>query len=184
MRRDQLYTSICLSFVLASPIVGQASDTRFQLPDSVYGFSLADSTVLPGTQGTAYRYGNRAGVRSDVFVYAVPIERVNAPDSIQLASEAETFVAGLAYGTERGHYDAYEVPINKAMSITSGTGSSVPVRVVVMVFRRGRESFVSFMHLLLKDRRYVKVRLTLPFSQWRTSTDSNFALELAKRLFP
>jgi len=183
MRTDLLFTSVCLAFLLASTAAGQASSTRFQLPDSVYGFSLADSAVLPGTQGTAYRYENRAGVRADVFVYAVPVERLSASDSMQMASEAETFVAGLAYGIERGHYDAYNVPVSKASSVETEKGTSVPVRVVVMVFRRGGDSFVSFMHLLLKDRLYVKVRLTLPASEWQTSMAPNFALELAKRLF-
>jgi len=184
VKRHPLLAALGLCLPLASTLVGQASAWTQQLPDSVYGFSLTDTTTLSGTAGKAYRYQNAAKVRADVFVYAVPADRIGSPDSVQLASESELFVAGLASGIDRGDYDTYQVPVNSTVNVDTKTESSIPGHVVVMVFRRGNDTFVSFMHLFVMDQTYVKVRLTLPSADWETSMAPNFALELAKRPFP
>ena len=181
-RHSLLAFGVC--FLLPSPVTGQGTGQQPQLPDSVYGFSLTETSTLPGTAGIAYRYQNRAKVWADVFVYAVPSDRLGASDSVQLASETEEYVTGLAAGIDRGRYDAYEVPVNRPVSVDTKAETPVSGRVVVMVFHRGDQSFVSFMHLFLKGQSYVKVRLTLPAAEWQDSMAPNFALELAKHLSP
>jgi hypothetical protein len=171
---------MCLLAV--SLLAGQDSSSHLQLPDSVYGFSLVETSPLGGTAGTAYRYRGTAKTWADVFVYSVPIERIHGPDSVQLTTEVEAYLAGLAYGIERGRYDSYQVPVNTSISVDTKNGS-VSGRAVVMVYRRGNESFVSLMHLFVLKGSYVKVRLTLPAAEWSNSMAPNFALELAKVLF-
>lgn len=184
MNRTHLrFSAFSLILVLGTRLAGQAAIVRQRLPDSVYGFSLVDSTTF-SERGTGYRYQNASGVHADVYVYSVPQELLSASDSAQLLSESRTFVAALAYGIERGHYDAYDVPVNHTVNVETNTGASVTGRGVVMVFRRGKDTFVSFMHLFVIDGTYLKVRLTLPSAEWRSSMDPNFAIELAKELFP
>ncbi len=178
------YWFLCLVIYLVtlSPLTGQVSSSHLQLPDSVYGFSLVETSALGGTAGTAYRYKGSAQTWADVFVYSVPEERASASDSMQLSTEVESYVAGLAYGIERGRYESYQVPVNKLIAVDTKNGS-IPGRAVVMVYRRGNQSFVSFMHLFVRNGSYVKVRLTLPAAEWSNSMAPNFALELAKVLF-
>jgi len=145
--------------------------------------SLVEPSALGGTAGTAYRYKGAGQTWADVFVYAVPGELTSASDSIQLSTEVESYVTSLAYGIERGRYESYQVPVNTVISVETKS-RSIPGRAVVMVFRRGNESFVSFMHLFVRNGSYVKVRLTLPAAEWSNSMAPNFALELAKVLFP
>ncbi len=174
--------SALLYLVAGSTLLGQETSPKLRLPDSLYGFSLTEKTVLEGTAGTAYHYKGAAQTWADVFVYSVPQELLAASDSIQLSAEVKSYVAGLAYGVERGRYDAYEIPVNTEIAIDTQNGA-VPGRAVVMVYRRGNQSFVSFMHLFVRNHSYVKVRLTLPAGEWSTSTAPNFALELARYLF-
>jgi len=176
------FLSVVMCLVTVSPLTGQDSSSHLQLPDSVYGFSLVETSALGGTAGTAYRYKGAAETWADVFVYSVPKERTSASDSIQLSTEVESYVAGLAYGIERGRYKSYQVPVNTSVSVETQK-DTIPGRAVVMVYRRGNQSFVSFMHLFVRNGLYVKVRLTLPAAEWSNSMAPNFALELAKVLF-
>lgn len=176
------FLSLVMCLVTLSPLTGQDRASHLQFPDTVYGFSLVEASALGGTAGTAYRYKGAAETWADVFVYAVPEERTSASDSIQLSAEVESYVAGLAYGIERGRYESYQVPVNRLISVDT-KNASIPGRAVVMVYRRGNQSFVSFMHLFVRNGFYVKVRLTLPAADWSNSMAPNFALELAKVLF-
>lgn len=176
------FPSLMMCLVAVSPLTGQDSSSHFQFPDTVYGFSLIETSALGGTSGTAYRYKGTAQTWADVFVYSVPEDRTSMSDSLQLSAEIESHVAGLAYGIERGRYESYQVPVNTLISVET-KNRSIPVRAVVMVYRRGNESFVSFMHLFVRNGTYVKVRLTLPAAEWSNSMAPNFALELAKVLF-
>ena len=182
MNRRCRFLCLVMYLVTVSPLTGQDRSPHLQLPDSVYGFSLVETSELGGTAGTAYRYKGAAQTWADVFVYAVPAETITASDSIQLSTEVEAYVAALAYGIERGRYESYQVPVNTLISVDTKSGS-IPCRAVVMVYRRGNQSFVSFMHLFVRNGTYVKVRLTLPAAEWSNSMAPNFALELAKVLF-
>jgi len=58
------YWFLCLVIYLVtvSPLTGQDSSSHLQLPKSVYGFSLVETSALGGTAGTAYRYKGTAAV--------------------------------------------------------------------------------------------------------------------------
>lgn len=171
---------ISVALILGSALRAQNPTTVAQLPRSLIGFRLSDSTRFADGGGASFRYLDSSKAQADVYLYPVSSPRL-ASDSATLASEARAFIAGLAYGPERGWYEAYDVVIDTLRLVATDLGQ-VPVRVVVYAFRRSTSTYVSFTHLALVNDDFLKVRLTLPSRVWSTSMAPNFALDLIKVL--
>lgn len=171
---------MCTSLILGSSLSAQNPATVARLPRSLIGFRLSDSTRFADGGGASFRYLDSSQARADVYLYPASSPR-SASDSATLATEGAAFIASLAYGPERGWYEAYDVVIDTLRLVATDRGQ-VPVRIVVYVFLRASSTYVSFTHLALVNDEFLKVRLTLPSEAWETSMAPNFGLDLVTRL--
>jgi hypothetical protein len=152
------------------------------VPIAVMGLTLADSIQPDGEGGVRFRYEDAAGHSALVDLYEVAEERLEVSDSIQLELEVATYVERLPAAAGTGESGNYEVPVRSQIEVSTPEGKR-PGRVVVAVLSKREEVVVSFMHLFTVGNRYLRVRLALPFAEWRESRLPNFAIELAKEVF-
>jgi hypothetical protein len=140
-----------------------------------------DSTRFPNPgAGVGYTFRDSTNTRADVYVYPLSQENRALPsDSSRLAHEAALFAQVLQVRESQGAFDGVQIVIDKPLEAAQ---SSVPGRVVVAVWRERGASFVSFMHVFAFGETVLKVRLTLPASQWQQSTAPDFALDLVRSL--
>lgn len=160
---------------------GAAQETR--VPAQVGPFVMTDSSRYAQRElGIMYTYRDSAErVVGNAYVYPVPADWLRLPPEQQVALEAESFVASLQAGVEKGWYIAFDVPVNEARSWDTADGPR-PGHLAVAAIRRENGAHVSFMHLVLVGDHYVKTRLTLPAAQWRDSMAPDFGPDLFRLL--
>lgn len=152
-----------------------------RLPSVLGPFRFADSARSGDPPATRLSYVDSAGTRVDVFVYPIPLRRPSESVAAVLEREAAAFVLSLAEQAGGDRYEGYRVVVDTLRRVQTET-SSIPMRILVFVYGRSEDAFVSFMHVFVVANQYVKVRLTLPFEVWQTSLAPNFALDLARYL--
>lgn len=173
-----------IALVPVLSVAAAAADVVAQdIPAHAGPFVLTDSSRYEQAElGIMYTYRNEPErVGGSAYVYPVYEARRALPVEQQLAQEAETFVASLRVGVDRGWYDDVQLVVNEARTFETAEGPR-PGHLVAAVLRRDGGALVSFMHLVVLGDQYVKTRLTMPAEQWRTSMAPNFGPDLFKQL--
>ena len=127
-------------------------------------------------------YSDSVGTLVDVLVYRVPPVQPSESDSLRLRHVRAAFVASVHERTRDDRNATYEVVVDTARWVATGSGR-IPYSLVVVVSTTEAASVVSFAHFFLLGDRYVRVHLTLPSDVWQTSRAPNFALDLIRQLY-
>ncbi|MGH7531614.1 MAG: hypothetical protein ACREMN_14630 [Gemmatimonadales bacterium] len=149
-----------------------------------YRLTERDTIAQEHGGGHVYRFSDGSATRLTVFVYRIPADVQEGPDSAAwVHRESEKFTRVLPIQVERGVYEAYEVAFAHAEPDVRGA-DTIPGHVVGAGTRRGGEVFVELQYLYLVRGRFVKVRATIPSDRWQETTVPNFAKALVGSIAP
>jgi hypothetical protein len=129
--------------------------------------------------GVAYQYSPGDSTRATVYFYQRDKTVRNAAPETALREQANTFKQALEVERARGVYEDYTIAFEGPDSI-SVEGRMIPGYQLGYAFRRGT-TYVSFFFLYAVGDAFVKVRGTVPESQWEATDIRSFARDVVAR---
>lgn len=150
------------------------------IPGSLHGYRLTGTEPIDIKVGGGHLYRFRDSTKAyiTVFVYPVPDDVKQSPDSAQwVATEGSKFAAVLPILVQRGQFDSYEMAFENPDTVVAGDHPVVGFRAVAVTRARGRvEVQYEFLHLVRGE--FVKVRATVPQEDWERAPIIPFAHDL------
>lgn len=150
------------------------------IPGSLHGYRLTGTEPIDIKVGGGHLYRFRDSTKAyiTVFVYPVPDDVKQSPDSAQwVATEGHKFAAILPILVQRGQFDTYEMAFENPDTVVAGNHPVVGFRAVAVTRARGRvEVQYEFLHLVRGE--FVKVRATVPQEDWEQAPIIPFAHDL------
>jgi hypothetical protein len=133
------------------------------------------------TLGVAYRYSAGDSTLATVYLYRREEGQRAAPADVALREQASAFKQALGVERERGVYEAYEIAFEGPDSVLT-SGRWVPGYQIGYAFRRGGANYVSLFFVYAIGDAFIKIRGTVPESQWEQTDLPSFAREVATRM--